>query len=349
MRFGKAVFGASIALLFSIAGPAAAGDVLSSLAGHWRLDEAAAGPVVNEVGPDGTLLDATMAIGQPGRVGTAYSFDGANDKVDTNLNDVVPANGPFSIFSWVKTSEPASGTGQYLFSNYDFGLLGRSALQILNGAPSWFTNSNVRTAGTTVNDGAWHHVGVTRDAGDSYSLWIDGVAEPVGSDPTGISTGSRNWLMGGWHPNDDRNYTGSLDDVRVYHRAFAADDVHGLPGSPGMLAHWEFDEISPGTLVDSTGNSSGGSIGSGVTVNQPGRVGTAFSFDGTSSSFVDTNNKTAVPSTGDFSYFAWIKVASGAMKAISSAPTTAPTRTGPIRGCAATASSVGRTTAAWER
>ena len=69
----------------------------AALVGHWQLDETAAGPVVNDIGlVDGTNNGATN--NQPGRVGSAYSFDGTNDKVNTNLNSVVPATGPMSIF-----------------------------------------------------------------------------------------------------------------------------------------------------------------------------------------------------------------------------------------------------------
>jgi hypothetical protein len=270
--------------------------------GHWKLDETAAGPVVNEVGADGTNNGAT--INQPGRDGAAYSFDGANDKVDTELNSVVPGTGPMSVFGWLNTSAAASSIGQYLFGNYVGGQPGRSALQIHNGELSWFIESDVRSSGVAVNDGLWHHVGVTRDAGDDFHLWIDGAPHAIGDYSTAIGSGTYDWLMGGRTADNLRNYAGVLDDMRVYNRVLSRADVYELPGSPSLAAHWKLDETAAGPVADAAGNYDGTNIG--ATINKPGKIGEAYFFDGVNDK-IDTNTADVVPVTDPFTILAWIK------------------------------------------
>ncbi len=287
---------ALLLLVFVVRSPARA-----TLVAHWQFDEAVPGAVVNEIGADGTNNGAT--INQPGRVGTAYSFDGSNDKVNTNLKSIVPATGPMSIVGWVNTTAPSSGTGQYLFGNYMSGASGRSAMQILNGELGWFTNSDVRSSNVTVNDGRWHHVGVTRDASNQFDFWVDGTPHSIGSYSTAIASGTYDWLMGGRSADNNRNYTGLLDDVRVYDHALSASEIRALPGDLGM-AHWKLDETSPGPVVDSA--SSYTATNNGATINQPGIYGRAYAFDGVDDK-INTNSATVVPTSDPFTILAWIK------------------------------------------
>ena len=272
----------------------------AALLAHWQLDEAVAGPVVNEVGPDGTNNGA--AINQPGRVGTSYAFDGAGGRVNTNLKSVVPATGEFGIFAWVNTIKAASATGQYLLNNYVAGDPGRSALQVLDGESSWFIESDVRKSGVTVNDGVWHHVGVTRDAADGFDLWVDGTPHSIGSYSTAIGSGSRDWLMGD-RVAGGRGFEGMMDDVRVYDRALTASQVIGLPGAPGAIAHWELDESTPGPVADSADGFDG--TNHGASVNQPGRIGRAYRFDGGADK-VNANTNDIIPANDDFSVTMWV-------------------------------------------
>jgi len=70
----------------------------AALIAHYKLDEAAAGPVVNEVGADGTNFGAT--INQPGQIGTAYDFNRAEfDRVIISNPSV--GSGAYSVSAWI--------------------------------------------------------------------------------------------------------------------------------------------------------------------------------------------------------------------------------------------------------
>ena len=77
----------------------------------------------------------------------------------------------------------------------------------------------------------------------------------------------------------------------------------------GLVGHWRLDETNTSTLIDSTGNSSGGIIFNDASnLGQTGMFGNAFQFDGeTDADKVNVNTQTVVPATGDFSIFAWIR------------------------------------------
>jgi len=237
----------AVALLVAFTGSAAQADILDGLVAHWKLDETAAGPVVNEVGTNGTNNGAT--IGQPGEDlggaalgGYAYLFDrSASDYVDTNLNNVIPATGDFSLFAWINTtSHTGVGTDYagYIFSNYTATLNGRSAMQVGNGNFGFFINSNVlSTTAPNVSDGEWHHVGVTRESG-AFNLWVDGTPTAVSLSGS-ISTGTNNWRIGGPQgapgSGQTRFFNGLIDDVRVYDRALTASDVAKLAPEPSSF------------------------------------------------------------------------------------------------------------------
>ncbi len=222
------------ALFVAFAASALQADIESDLAAHWKLDETTDGPVVNQVGPDGANEGAS--IGQPGKIGTAYSFDRDQAQyVDTNLNDIIPATGDFSLFAWINTTShgnPAANTG-YIFSNFVPNTGGRSALQVRLGRLGFFVNNSVLITTANVNNGKWRHVGVIRQSGD-FTLWVDGKEIGVISGEIHVNaamgTGT-NWRIGGPHanpPRSERHFDGLIDDVRVYHRALTEGAVKEL-------------------------------------------------------------------------------------------------------------------------
>ena len=101
----------------------------------------------------------------------------------------------------------------------------------------------------TVNDGAWHHIVVTRDqtTGDK-SIYIDGVLD-AGSpesgttnllnDPVLLTIGAladaSNSDPASPDYTGDNGYEGLLDDVQVYPRALSADEVNYLYNNPGSV------------------------------------------------------------------------------------------------------------------
>ena len=128
-----------------------------------------------------------------------------------------PADGPFSVFAWVKGGAPGQAivsqtTGKdWLMADSPDAHL---ATKIGQSAPG----GQLLHSETIVIDGNWHRVGFVWD-GSNRSLYLDGalVAEDTQStlaDCTGglsIGCGANMALASFW--------TGLIDDVRIYRRA----------------------------------------------------------------------------------------------------------------------------------
>jgi len=147
------------------------------------------------------------------------SLDGTNDCV---LTDFVlnPADGPFSVFAWVKGGAPgevilsqdgsADGT-DWLAADPTLGRLMTSVA-----GQGRFGHS--LTSAMVITDGQWHEIGLAWD-GSSRILYVDGTT--VASDTlAGLagSTGGLN-IAAGKNLDDGTFFAGLIDDVRIYNRA----------------------------------------------------------------------------------------------------------------------------------
>ena len=92
-------------------------------------------------------------------------------------------------------------------------------------------------------------------------------------------TGYNNMYIG--YSNTNNGYfDGRIDDVRVYDRPLTATEVDGEYENGIEIAHWKLDETVAGPVVDTHGVNSGAN--QGALIGQPGMVGTAYDFNGTS-------------------------------------------------------------------
>jgi hypothetical protein len=181
---------------------------------------------------DGNMRDSSgnenhgTALGEPGygggRIGPAVALDGDADAVSVprTIRD------DFSILFWMRADGPAPGgthwhegaglvDGSVGGAANDFGvaLLG-SAIAFGIGASNGSEVTIVST--TTVNDGTWRHVAVTRDAASGdIELYIDGEPNVSGSASAGSKTGPDTLRIGGLR-NGDGFFAGRLDRVELY-------------------------------------------------------------------------------------------------------------------------------------
>jgi len=72
----------------------------------------------------------------------------------------------------------------------------------------------------------------------------------------------------------------------------------------GMVSYWQLNETSGTTAYDCYGSNDG--TNNGATINQPGQVGTAYSFDGVND-YVDCGDITELNSASAFTILGWIK------------------------------------------
>jgi hypothetical protein len=204
-----------------VAEPTDAGPEPGGLLAHWALDEASGRIAYDGVGGfDGFLIGGPLWQPSGGKVGGALDFDGSDDVVATDfvLN---PADGPFSVFAWVRggasggvilSQEGSAGGVDWLLADSAGGRLKTD----LAGGTGRLGGSLSSTK--VITDGRWHEVGFVWD-GANRTLYVDGVA--VAEDKQtqlGGSTGGMN-IGAGKNLDAGTYWSGLIDDVRIYNGA----------------------------------------------------------------------------------------------------------------------------------
>ncbi|WP_405603897.1 DNRLRE domain-containing protein [Streptomyces sp. NBC_01410] len=212
--------------------------------GYWRLNEAegesAASEAVSRTGMNaGHYRD--VPLGSAGALGAtgnkAASFDGANSYVELP-GTALSASTVLSVELWFKTTTPGT-------------LVGFQDKQLSEGQPNrWNPILGINQAGKlhggfelkgvgttpvtspgTVTDNAWHHAVLT-STGTEQILYLDGtrlgsvpgVVDHYGKTFTYLGAGYSNSSWDGG-PAGVRRFTGSMDEVAVYHRALDAGAI----------------------------------------------------------------------------------------------------------------------------
>jgi hypothetical protein len=238
-----------IALVFALAGVAMAapggkpGGKDTTLVGAWLFDEGTGDIAYDRTrnGNDGVISGATWT---KGRIAGALAFDGLTDRV------VVPRSAllePASITTalWFRSSASPGGYRVLMFKAVTDCLASSYSLKTdSSGAGIVFMigavggGNPVTPVATGVWDGRWHHVAGTYD-GATMSLYLDGAL--VGSTPmtSGIRYGGflNGDYLGIGHPvnlcSQMTQFTGDIDEVRIYSRALTASEVLSLATPKG--------------------------------------------------------------------------------------------------------------------
>lgn len=306
-----------------------AADGLSSLVGHWKMDGNAKDS--SPYGANGTLSAApTLTTDRTGASNKAYSFDGSNTNNNQSIlvtlggsNTQLNLMGDMSVSAWIKplstyfdTAEIVIRVGQGADLVYSMGydpVNKRPYMQWYDGA---FKSAN-GTSNSALLD-QWSHVTIVR-SGTNLSFYVNGqftntatVTAPTVA-ASQLSIGRTN------NAGVPQDFTGSIDDLRVYKRALTASEITNLYGSydenislsslqKGLVGDWSLN----GNAKDATPYSNNGTVNSAtLTTDRKGRTNSAYAFTAASSHSVSLG--TGVPSLtgGDFTVSLWAKASSG--------------------------------------
>ena len=226
--------------------PAGEGDAVvdrapaEGLVTHLAFEDAKTGTAANgATAPDGTSAAGAKVrdagFGAPGRFGKAFGFDGGDDRVEFDR----PVQDDFTVGFWFRTTDIGGGSdtdtrwflgkglvdGEVpgIVDDWGISLVGHGVVAAGTGAPETFVAS-----GPGHNDGAWHHVAFTRTrkTGD-IALWVDGMR-------VATATGSRRALVTpkkiavGSLQNDIHPFAGTIDEVRIWKRPLADDEIRAM-------------------------------------------------------------------------------------------------------------------------
>ncbi|AQT68965.1 hypothetical protein STSP2_02142 [Anaerohalosphaera lusitana] len=224
---------------------------MADLIGHWKL-EAGSGDTavsaINSPDEDGTIVggaawDTTDIPAVPSGSSAMLVLDGSSGTgINTPVAGIAGA-GARTIAAWVKVDDGNYGGSIVSYGDHSATGLGtRFTFKINNdsGVLRCEIAGGFSIGTTSVTDGQWHHVAIVVPEGETSTsnvkFYVDGVedavadfgdANPINSDPANMSVGySKAFYDLGWA--GAMELIGSIDEVRVYDNALAANEVAAL-------------------------------------------------------------------------------------------------------------------------
>ncbi len=300
--------------------PQGVGDLSAGLAGYWKLDEGSGTTAADSStnGNNGTFVNTpSWTTGRINQGLTNFSTTAyVNVPHSAALNSL-----PFTLSFWVKTADASSGRHIVIAKDYTNGyrchvVSGAMRCWFLTSGANWYDSGDGYSFGQ-IADNQWHHITMTISASGGVG-YVDGVqvvsqsltgtpaVAPTGTGDLSIGTGS------GGNPVDD--FSGSLDEVRIYNRTLSSDEVSNLYRltSPtgvdtSLKGYWSFntDALSGTTAYDWSGAGNNGTLTNGPVVAE-GRVGQGLSFDGNNDDTTIPDSVSLSPTTA-LTYSFWAK------------------------------------------
>lgn len=171
----------------------------------------------------------------PGRVGSAFVFDGNDDGVHLFVGDFVQYQ-DFSMEGWIKRSSAGTASFQGNGDGVIFSV-GTSAggyelwLRASDGRLLLGRYQSVQTLTTaSVTDTNWHHVAVTRN-GTATIFYLDGVAYDAGPFNAGTFAQAVDGFIGCRRTSNnarDNSFYGAIDELTVYNRSLTPFEITAI-------------------------------------------------------------------------------------------------------------------------
>ena len=192
------------------------------LIAHYRLN----GNANDSSGSNnGTIAGATPTLNRLGQPNSAYSFNGSSSRIEFSAPPLTQVTN-CTIAAWLNPGSFAMGLALYvgadngaLSDGFGFGTGGSGNLHGFIPAEAGFFNTGSPFPGLN----QWCHVAMVRTNGVT-SFYINGVrtanqSTANVSTPSDFTIGSQNGI---------RYFSGAVDDVRIFNRALASNEVAQL-------------------------------------------------------------------------------------------------------------------------
>jgi hypothetical protein len=201
---------------------------------YWKMDETSGSTAADSsgLGRNGTVVGTSAWAA--GKINNAVSLNGST-RVEVASLMGMPKN--VTLAAWANLTTPDSG-GAELISIGDY-----FAIRLREGTTykAFFHNSTTWLAvgsGQSLTSG-WHHfAAVFNDDADYCKLYIDAAEVASLSTTTSISySGAGTKTIVGAHGNGQTTYdfTGKIDDVRIYNRALCPTEIQQIKNQGGTF------------------------------------------------------------------------------------------------------------------
>lgn len=230
--------------------PAPAPDVSGGLAGWWKFDDATGSSSAADFSGNsnpGTLAGFVdlSTVWTNGWINGGLAFNGDAGGLDVvavpSVGAAAPANLDFSaspaftLTAWVNGSAAQAG-GAGIIAKGTNGGGEQYVLEVTNGAYCFYvvdTNLAVYTAQTPIPpNGGWQHLAAVLNATNGLmECYVNGLFAASAVAPFSLQTNSQPMSIGNRQLGSGSygyNFTGLLDDVRVYGRSLSSADIQAL-------------------------------------------------------------------------------------------------------------------------
>jgi Concanavalin A-like lectin/glucanases superfamily len=223
------------------------------------------------------------SLAEPGPRDASYdgalSFDGVDDYASLGTARAPHVKRDQTVMLWFRGEGARSGGGalQVLFTlhrSQDSGF----ALALEEDVPlayKVYGDRELARATDAVSLGEWHHLAFVLEAEQSR-LYLDGVE--VAASTTELTNRTPTQAFLGSADGFDHPYHGALDELRVYERAFAPEELQavaaGQPPSDAepIVVYLPFDEAEGARAFDRSGLGNHAQLGDGVPQLMPARI-----------------------------------------------------------------------------
>jgi hypothetical protein len=229
-------------LVLCLVGTSAAQNIDPSLVGWWTFDDGS-GTVAKDL--TGKSVDAVLTgnvlWGQESQHGGILLFEGSLDAWEYVFIDGAFNLPVYTITLWFRVDGSISSGHMDVFSAYAPGVVhgillevrqGDGTLRYLHRYPLGVGGGTNIFTTTTYDDGAWYHAAMVKSV-DTIALYINGelvdsvadTSEFNPGDTFGIALGILDHERAG---DDKRLLLGAMDDVRIYNRPMAQDEIQAI-------------------------------------------------------------------------------------------------------------------------
>jgi len=356
--YNRALTGDEIKRLYKIGatlklGVSKANDTLANgLVGWWTFDDnnmnATKALDTSGQGNHGTFsnMDLNKSIVR-GKLGQALSFDGVNDYVNVGSGSSLNNLSKVTVSAWIYPRafsdfnaivSKNAGLPNSMLRGWSLRIVDDGSRNDTFGFVAEFDAGNDIAAYASSNSltlNEWQHIVVAWNGSETASgvgLYRNGIALSHATNQNGV----------GAHSGDDSsvalqiatganqtNFTGLIDDVRIYNRALTADEIKRLYRigatlklgvskandtlANGLVGWWTFDDnnMNATKALDTSGQGNHGTF-SNMDLNKSivrGKLGQALSFDGVNDYVAITSSPASLNFTTSFSIAGWTKSA----------------------------------------
>ena len=274
-----------------------------ALVGHWKVNETTGTSAADSSGLSTSGIVTGTATWVAGVLNNGFQFNGST-KIQVSGLFSNPKN--LSVGAWANLTT-ADSTGSEIISLGDHFYLRLDEAGLVKAAAyNGSTWQTVTFSGTYAGTG-WHHfAAVFDDDNNTFKLYVDGVLATSVASTSSISyagLGSNTVIGRQGNAATTSDFTGIIDDVRVYNYAITVAEVAQLYG---LLGQWKLNQTSGTSATDSTMFARNATLsGTAAWSSDCGGMGT-FDFNGTSQYFTIASVADFQP-TGMISICAWIK------------------------------------------